>query len=253
MTEKMLIVGGDSNSDQGHPAYVDGVFTWPQIVADELGMKLFNVAKGGMSNDFIENIVFDAVLHHHDMFDCTVMILWTDANRVNVHDKRTFWRYSNNPRTTGPYKMTDDPIAKHADMFEYDEIFPSIAIDKSFRNMRRIKFVCDTLNVPIYQRLGLGFFKKNLHVHDEGVWSGMHDWVRDHSALKEFDLSFFEVMSGRWSTETEASTPDMRLKCDHPNQKGQNLIAQMFIDTMNGIPMKSTDVAPNNKFDYVYD
>ena len=88
MTEKMLIVGGDSNSDQGHPAYVDGVFTWPQIVADELGMKLFNVAKGGMSNDFIENIVFDAVLHHRDMVECTVMILWTDPNRVNVDDKR---------------------------------------------------------------------------------------------------------------------------------------------------------------------
>ena len=270
MTEKMLIVGGCSNSDQGHRSYVEeGVFVWPQIVADELGMKLFNVAKTGMSNDFIENTVFDAVMHHHDIFDCTVMIFWTDANRVNVHDRRTFWRYNTNITDGNPGKKEIDPITQHADMFQYDEIYPSRAIDKSFRNMRRMKFVCDTLNVPICQRLGLGFVKQQMNAseranggsgyHDEGVWTGIAEWLRAHSALKEFDLSFFEAMAGRWSTESEASTPDMRLKCDHPNQKGHDSIAQMFIDTLNGVPMKSADYdltgekVPVNTLDFVYD
>ena len=143
---RLLITGGCSITDQKTKDYLyeGGVITWPTKVADYMESELLNVAKRGRGNDYIENTVFDAILENHDKYDCTVMVYWTEAYRVNLFDSITLWDYSRGNQN----ELT------------YQGICQRDAINKSFRNMRRTKLVCDSFNIPCYHRLNQGFHAK---------------------------------------------------------------------------------------------
>lgn len=230
---KILITGGCSFTDQRTPDYLHegGVVTWPTKVADYMESKLLNVAKRGKANDYIENTVFDAILENHDKYDCTVMVYWTEAYRVNVFDTITLWDYSEKQN-----RLTDKNISQ------------KVAINKSFRNMRKIQLVCDSFNIPCYHRLNHGFHAK---VKDQ---EDVYHWLVDHPAIAEFNLSYAEVLAGRLSNHNDKDKHQWQtLPGAHPNQKGQDEIANMFIDTMNGTILEDIEPTPLLCAGFVYD
>ena len=90
--KKLLITGGCSNSSNIQfggglvKDYIkDNIFTWPTLVAEKLKIKLLNVAMGGASNDYIENVIYDAIIENKDKYDCTVMVFWTAGQRINFN------------------------------------------------------------------------------------------------------------------------------------------------------------------------
>lgn len=86
MTKKLLIAGGCSNTDQNYIGYTkEGVFTWPQVIADEMGWDLLNVGKAGHGNDTIEDCVFDALVQNQDR-EIVLMVLWSEPCRLNIFD-----------------------------------------------------------------------------------------------------------------------------------------------------------------------
>ena len=52
--------------------------------------------------------------------------------------------------------------------------------------------------------------------------------------IEEFNLSYFELYSGRWSNRHNDKISQSQLHGGHPNQQMQYEIAHMFIETMNG-------------------
>tara|TARA_B110000977_G_C11088522_1_gene495760 strand:- start:5933 stop:6634 length:702 start_codon:yes stop_codon:yes gene_type:complete len=231
---RLLITGGCSITDQKTNDYLyeGGVFTWPTAVADYMESKLLNVAKRGRGNDYIENMIFDAILENHDKYDCTVMVYWTEAYRVNLFDTDTLWDYSRGNQNE----------------LMYQGICQKDAINMSFRNMRRLKLVCDSFNIPCYYRLNQGFHAKVKGQED------VYDWLADHPAITEFNLSYAEVLSGRLSNHNDKNKHQWQTLPDaHPNQKGQDEIAKMFIDTMNGTILDDIEPTPLLIDRFVYD
>jgi len=218
--ESLLITGGCSNSAdiQFGGGFVkdyikNNILIWPKIVAEKLNMKLLNVAMGAASNDYIENAIYDAIIENQDKYDCTIMIFWTSAHRINLFDQNTIWDYSNH--------LSDDShklFKKH--------INAKKVINKSFRNMKRTKFICDYYKIPLVQRISLGLLF-------EPQWDGIKNWVKHHPDIKELNMSWPEVYAGRWSSKYYNKS-DIETEGLHPNQNGQKLIAQMFIDSLNG-------------------
>lgn len=96
---KLLIVGGDSNTDSTYTENVkNNIFSWPHSVADKMDWDLLNVAQMGRSNESIENRVYDAVVENQDR-DIVVMVLWSQSirqspfdlfNIIFTNDKRQF-------------------------------------------------------------------------------------------------------------------------------------------------------------------
>ena len=224
--EPLLITGGCSNSDQACTDYDIGVTVWPTLVAKTLSMELLNVAKIGASNDHIENAVFDAILENHEHRDIRVMVFWTGSNRVNLFDEQT---------------LSEDKY----ELFHFDQ---KNVINKSFRNIKRLDQVCRSLNIPCHHRIGIGF-ASNTHLSED-----LLEWLRNHEALKEFNFSYYEAFTGRWSSKNEGAHANLALETGHPNQKGQDDIAQMFIDTMNNIPLGTLEIQPDLIEDnFIYD
>lgn len=205
--EPLLITGGCSLSDPEESDYDNGTIVWPIVVSKILNIKLLNVAKKGCSNDYIENTVFDSILKNHKKYDIQVMVLWSGADRINVFDTDTY----------------------AGDRQNYDQ---KKILNKTFRNIKRLDLICRYFNIPSYHRIGVGFEN-----NDE-----LNEWLTEHPMLKEFNLSLFEILSGRWSSKSEGAHAQWVLDKGHPNQDGQNAIAQMFIDTMNNIPLGTLDV-----------
>jgi hypothetical protein len=119
---KLLITGGCSNSDPRYWAYPkNGVMVWPEIIANDNGWDLINLATAGSSNDDIENKVYDTVLENIDK-DLVVMVFWTEPCRVNVWGNNHFQLHSEKKRYTEyshldqVYKNVDtEKFAKHFD------------------------------------------------------------------------------------------------------------------------------------------
>ena len=237
--EKLLITGGCSNSSNIQfggslvKDYIkDSIFTWPTIVAEKLNMNLLNVAMGGASNDYIENVVYDAIIENHDKYDCTVMVFWTAAQRINFFDHQTIMDYT-------------DHLSSNARGL-WNKVDAKKIINKSFRNMKRTKFLCEYYKIPLVQRISLGFLFGQ-------QWHDIQTWTMDHPAINELNLSWPEVYAGRWSSNYYIKS-DLETEGRHPNQDGQNLIAQMFIDSLNG---KELEVLHDGRIHdgggYVYD
>lgn len=78
-SKSLLIVSGCSHSNVDLPIYGrEGITAWPKLVADELDMNLLCLGRAYADNDYIANVVMDAVL---DYSNITVMVLWTDSAR----------------------------------------------------------------------------------------------------------------------------------------------------------------------------
>ena len=249
--EKLLITGGCSNSSNIQfggglvKDYVkDNIFTWPTLVAEKLNMNLLNVAMGGASNDYIENVIYDAIIENHDKYDCTVMVFWTSGQRINFFDHQTIMDYS-------------DHLSSNAREL-WNNVDGKKVINKSFRNMKRTKFLCEYYKIPLVQRISLGFLF-------ESQWDCLKTWVQRHPDIKELNLSWQEVYFGRWSSNRywqevyfgKWSRSQMISKFivgSHPNQDGHKLIAQMFIDSLNEKELEVFyDGRPHDGGGYVYD
>ena len=239
--ESLLITGGCSNSadTQFGGGFVkdyikNNILIWPKIVAEKLNMKLLNVAMGAASNDYIENMIYDAIIENHNKYNCIVMIFWTSGQRINLFDQDTIWDFVN-------FTNTDHNKNKKLKKINVKKI-----INKSFRNMKRTKVLCEYYKIPLVQRVSLPL----LH---EPHWEDVKTWAMDHPDINELNLSWPEIYNGRWSSKYYKKS-DIVSKELHPNQNGQKLIAQMFIDSLNGEELEILyDGRIHDGGGYVYD
>ena len=84
---KYLIVSGDSNTEANfesisHPDWDFSYKKWPELLAEKLGMKVINVAKGGQGNEFIYTTIRDEVVKIEDKSQIGLVIAaWSQAPR----------------------------------------------------------------------------------------------------------------------------------------------------------------------------
>lgn len=209
---KLIITGGCSMGDQECSDYKTegGVTVWPTLVNEITGTEVLNISKQSMSNDYIENVMFDAILENKDKYDITVLLYWTELQRINIFDQDTDFQYTD--------RHAPNPLS----FYGFDE---KTAVKQSFRNIRRTQTICDAFNIPCYHRLAFGL---------TGNTSCSGEELGINAMIEEFNLSYFELYSGRWSNRHNDNIAQNQLHGGHPNQQMQYEIAHMFIETMNG-------------------
>ena len=233
---KLIITGGCSVGDQECKDYKTegGVTVWPTLLSELTNTKVLNVSKQGMGNDYIENTVFDAILKNKDKYDCTVLVYWTESLRINLFDTHTNMEIKK--------IICDSETDICVSSLGYD---PYTVINKNFRNMKRIQLICNKFNIKCYHRLVYGFSYGS---------EVLKKWLGNHPAIEEFNLSYFELVGGRWSNRNNHMIENNQLHGGHPNQKMQYEIANMFIDTMNDVNMERLEKpAEMPGRDFVYD
>jgi hypothetical protein len=193
---KLLITGGCSFTDSKYPSYKEhNVEVWPNIIEKNSDRLLVNVASYGASNDLIENKIFDAVTKYSE-YDCLVMVLWTNAYRVNVADD---WRH------------------RTINIEDRDLKFSKKVFEKFFRNMKRTKFLCDHYGFQ-WQ------FRSHGHGHHQFHTNYLEEWLKNHPIQEEVNMAWDEIIYG---CTTSFHSP-FYLPCWHPNQMGHERIANMF-------------------------
>ena len=71
MTQKFLIVGGDSFTDKlfrssAHPILDTSWPKWPEILAEKLDMQCINMGKAGQGNEYIYSTIQDIIVRQKD-------------------------------------------------------------------------------------------------------------------------------------------------------------------------------------------
>lgn len=255
-----LIAAGCSNTSQGGRSIGDkrqrytsrGIITWPQIVAERMGWDFVNVAVGGCDNAFIENTIYDEVESTPNGVDIVVMSLWTCPIRYSAWGQEFFSNImipdlADDTLLDRAYPgihredWQELPVGhfnenvKHANWtnpvdhyrrylicqlfsllreWDYKEI-----MKHSARSINRTMNWLDDIGIKNYHESGLGFIHHQPPVREEYIAYGK----TLNMNLDHWELGFLHEL-----LESEL------LPCLHPNQAGQDKIAKMFIDKMEG-------------------
>jgi len=273
-----LIAAGCSNTAQGEEGgkriagqryHSRGIITWPQIVAERMNWDFVNIAVGGCDNTFIENSIYDAVQSTPNNEDIVVMSLWTCPVRLSAWDMKFFssiyiadnqdadylsrcypnvhredWEELPVSYFTDPKHPVEskEPFRKYliSQMlseldFDYKEI-----MRHSARSINRTMNWLDDIGIKNYHESGLGFIQQNILVKEENTEYGK----TLNMNLDHWELGFLH----------ELEESDL-LPCLHPNQSGQDKIAKMFIDKMEGkyVPLNTHWITANRLWSFVYD
>jgi hypothetical protein len=249
---KLLIAGGCSITDQEYDSYKKhGIFTWPHLVAEEMGWDYLNVGKAGHGNDTIENNVYDAIIENQDR-EIVVAALWTETTRQSLFDidRINPSRPCPNLKDLNEYKDRLDFLVqyvlklllKYSGMKNDSYNIDKKIVDKSFRHMDRTYRFCKMMGIEQFHEIAIPWhvgtpWMQPFWRHDElnskqkefmvKRVETLEEYVSEHSVIKKLDIQ-------HWPNENPGLidwyTRDKLLPCSHPNQESQYDIARAFLD-----------------------
>ena len=91
MSKKILLVSGDSFT--AGSAKIGQTYVWPDVLADKLDMQCVNVGRGGVGNEFIHNMMIDAMCEYENKIGLAICF-WSMFERWDFYGK-TFRLYPN--------------------------------------------------------------------------------------------------------------------------------------------------------------
>lgn len=141
---KILLVGGDSFSDQTCKSYKEtNIITWPILLAKKLNMDLVCVAQAGAGNEQIYSSILDWICENGSDNIGMVVAAWSKCERMdweNINGNNFSW---NNSR-----------------------IFPKGNIHswlkKTIRNFYSLQILCEKHNIPYKQCQMISLFTDHI-------------------------------------------------------------------------------------------
>lgn len=270
MAKKILLASGCSYTDKNYISFDKevpedqrgGWKFWPEIMANKLDLKCVNVARSGRGADFIFDETIKHILMYGDLID-TVVIMWSGS------DRSSFYTYELNPileiyndSLPSNDKTTFDPfiwmdqigIGKINKKFWDSPHFNKKVYYKMMENqlikMVSLIEICKAKNIKLIMGQGLVFF--NFSPIEKMYTSGTiseNAYISKQNVLDYFFKSpFFPYLEKNkkhiigwpfWSQFGGRTFEDFRFgkeqyfissKDRHPNEKGQQLFAEYFIE-----------------------
>lgn len=266
MSTKMLIAGGDSFT-------ADNIKwkAWPKFLCN-IGEfdEFINVAKGGAGNEWIFNSVYDAIQKYRDDYEITVVVLWSDLQRINFFD-------TGNKSLMSEYELLSFDTVKWHDHIEETSHLSQIVMDvcrtqiqyndakQMYSNMltysyRRLHFLeeyCKLLNIKLYHgcifdmQNGINVAKnisRSFTVYDTEIlepnFVKYKKQLEDSKIFMGFDFDVASYIEETGLIISEHNT--------HPNEEGHIHLAHMIYKFMrDGIrPKLKSERRPTRKFIY---
>jgi len=236
---KILITFGCSFADINLSQYkTNNIRAWPILVSDKLNMDLLSLGKGGASNSYIENCVFDAVLKYKND-DPIIMALWTNPRRSNMGDCGS--KFTNLKDSDFYENFTFDKEKYNDSDFDTKDACYRY-VRASLRNIWRTRYIARNHNLEYYDSLAGCWKTPYAHFFDKHSSSFLDNINRTQAKIQDdwyFKNLNFKLKNIERGFEVSSIPGD-----GHPDQNGHEEIAQMFIKKY----MKKFYVE-----DYVYD
>ena len=240
---KILLVGGDSFSDQNYVGYPKDMITWPTLLAEKLDMKLVCVAQSGGGNEQIYSSILDWICENGPDNVGMVIAGWSKCERMDweISLKRGWCNTRLSPK---------------GNIFSW--------IRKSIRNFYSLQILCDHFNIPLKQFQMISLFAKyvaeyTIHptVFNTDYKSKRLDCVNYILQSPQFNLideskfigwpifdeqggfvvsdvvmyknlkSYDKLAGEKVNLEYTISDQDF-----HPNQKGHNLLSEFIYENL---------------------
>lgn len=251
-SRKLLITAGCSNTDPNYSRYKsENVTVWPYIVADELNCDLINLGVSNSSNDSIAHRLDQAMLKYKDL-DPIVCVFWTDPTRMTFFGFDHIQAYFNKDVFDRELSREN----KHDHHYEYYNLQKEIQqlYHKYFTNLAiHMEWSEEELDIKIldYSLESILRCSRNYNPHfalslslignipmcyslnDEyNNYSrridNLSEYLEQNEIIKELNVSKIEWKHG-WVNNFRKRNGYL-LECGHPNQKGQNAIAEEFLE-----------------------
>ena len=139
--KKILLVGGDSFSDQGCNSYKGtNIITWPILLAKKLDMDLVCVAQSGAGNEQIYSSILDWICKNGSNNIGMVIAAWSKCERMD-------------------WELIDGPW-HNARVFPKGNIYSWLK--KSIRNFYNLQILCENHNIPYKQCQMISLFTDHI-------------------------------------------------------------------------------------------
>lgn len=197
MRKKILLVGGDSFSDQRCSSYrkdglhttnlsITDIITWPILLAEKLGMDLVCVAQSGAGNEQIYSSIFDWMCENGTDDIGMVAVGWSKSERLDYeltyHAKRQGPEFVNNTKCTfGGSFWHNTRVAPRGEIHGW--------IKKSVRNFYNLQLLCEFHNIPYKQFQMLSLFTAYVsEYYHETFKEKRIDCINTLNETAQFDL-----------------------------------------------------------------
>ena len=219
-----------------HPEIDCSFSKWPAIVGDKLGYNVINLGQNGNSNDFIFKTCQDYLVNNKvDM----VCVLWTQSARLNVHDMDNI-----NWSVPGGFDKTAIN-SKYLKIFNIDK-FASVVKDKEnikklanehLRNIYMLDQLCTHKNIPAYHMQGCESFIPFDVIDRDYYKAFIHSkyfTLLENISERIWRWPFYKELGGVSISDyfyyNDKPTHIISEKDTHPNAKGQQVIADNFME-----------------------
>ena len=238
-TTKLLIVGGCSVTDRNY--YRDSfsnIRIWPEIVGETLNMDVLNLGLEMVGNDYISNVVMDAIVDNQDK-DLTVMVLWTSPNRISFWDmhQRMIPTDQEGKLTLQERFPETQHLHNYIDMNEWNDSTDEKIVNHNLRSMFRLTEFCKKRSIDFYQMSWASLVtniieafppRKTTNEYSVDRRLRMEKLIDNIPLNRYYSPKYFCTQSYRHNMKW-VSDDSLKIDNGHPNQKGHDWIADAFL------------------------
>ena len=244
--KKVLLVGGDSFSDQRCSSYLNSdintdIITWPILLAKKLNMDIVSVAQSGAGNEQIYSSVLDYISSEGPDNIGMVITGWSKAERLDYE----LTHYIKKGDDFKSEYWHNTRVAPRGDIHGW--------IKKSVRNFYSLQLLCEFHNIPYKQFQMISLFSEYVSEYCSTDFKDKRlDCINSLIKCDQYDLINKENFIG-WPIYNEAGgfvVGDVTVHQDwkHYNKLTNNIPTSSYYNSASNIPVKSLNT-PNQ--DYV--
>lgn len=265
MAQKILLATGCSFTDKDFksldgslpPEQSGGWPMWPELMGDELGLKVINRGLSGRGADHMLDSIVDEIAIYGDRID-TVAVLWSSCDRWPFFDA-----------TWNPFTDLTEGLFFHGDNIKdwqdgwnvkgtmkrvweskgFNSHVYTRMIENQLRKMCAVVDICKANNIKLIMNQGVAYFSHwclDLLLH-KGIISKNQHITKEHAAYIFMSSPMFakldeldNIIGWPLFNELNGTCFDVRRidiektfiskKDRHPNAYGQTLLAKEFLD-----------------------
>ena len=226
--KKILLVGGDSFSDQYCQSY-DGtdIVTWPILLAEKLDMTLKCVAQSGSGNEQIYSSIQDYVCDHNPENIGMVIAAWSKSERMDFEHAHP------RPHRKGKRTWHNTRVNPRGELYSF--------IRKSVRNFYNLQMLCENQGIQYKHFQMISLFKDYIHEYHKNTYYDTRFKCIEH--LTE-SSQFHHINKGNfigWPIYDEAGGFVVGDKTVHKNwddvhRLTNNKVGSSYFQTAKGVP-----------------
>ncbi len=234
MTKILLTAGSsfsfESTTSEDDPSANANFDKWPTVLSKTLGFKLINCSKPGASNLYIYDNLMEQILQHGDNIGL-VVAAWSYGFKTSI-----FRNYELNLINVQDQDLADESLNATAEFLRNKILNNNIllsSIEQTLRLMIYLQDTCQNKNIKCVHYPLLNIFKTGLETTKHIEFLEQLIKLDSYQTISTFNNVIGWPCDNYLGGRTYSTTYPKLVISDkdrHPNEQGQNIIAQEIYD-----------------------